>query len=162
MLLGVGMFAMPAGILASGFAQAVKSRDFVVSWNMVAGVPLFSKLEAKRIAEIVALLKPTLAMPGESIIRKGAVADRMFFISSGEVLVETPGQPVDLHAGDFFGEIALLEERPRTADVVAITSCQLLELEARDFEELLLSNPDLAADINRVAEARRAELTEQN
>lgn len=160
MLLGVGMFAMPAGILASGFAQAVKSRDFVVSWNMVASVPLFSRLEASRIAEIVALLKPRLAVPGESIIRKGAVADRMYFLSAGEVLVETPGKPIDLHAGDFFGEIALLDHSVRTADVVAVTSCQLLTLEGSDLEELLRSDAELAATIRRIAQSRRSELSE--
>ena len=41
MLMGVGMFAMPAGILASGFAQEIKSRDFVIEWRMVAKAPVF-------------------------------------------------------------------------------------------------------------------------
>jgi voltage-gated potassium channel len=157
-VLGVGMFAMPAGILASGFAQAVKRQEFVVSWNMVASVPLFSHLEAQRIAEIVALLKPRLAVPGEVIVQKGAPGNCMYFISSGQVQVNVPDRPVFLQAGDFFGEIALIEHRARTASVTTVTSCQLLILDEADLEELMISDDVLAADIKRIAEERRAEL----
>jgi voltage-gated potassium channel len=157
-VLGVGMFAMPAGILASGFAQAVKRQEFVVSWNMVASVPLFSHLEAQRIAEIVALLKPRVAVPGEVIVQKGAPGNCMYFISSGQVQVNLADRPVFLQAGDFFGEIALIEHGSRTASVTTVTSCQLLMLDELDFVELMESDEVLAADIKRIAEERRAEL----
>jgi voltage-gated potassium channel len=156
-LLGVGMFAMPAGILASGFAQAVRSRDFVVSWSMVAEVPLFSKLEAVRIAEIVSILRPRLAVPGEVIVRQGDEANCMYFITSGEVRVAlTPS--VLLGAGDFFGELALLSGDVRTTTVVADSSCQLLELTADDFRRMMDSNQDMGQAMHRIAEQRRAEL----
>ncbi|MBH64146.1 MAG: hypothetical protein CL569_17200 [Alphaproteobacteria bacterium] len=64
MLMGVGMFAMPAGILASGLAQEIKSRDFVIEWSMVAKVPVFGRLEAALIADIVSLLRPQIAIQG--------------------------------------------------------------------------------------------------
>ena len=156
-LLGVGMFAMPAGILASGFAQAVRSRDFVVSWSMVAEVPLFSKLEAVRIAEIVSILRPRVAVPGEVIVRQGDEANCMYFITSGEVRV-TLTPPVQLGAGDFFGELALLSGDVRTTTVVADSSCQLLELTVEDFRRMMDSNPDMGQAMQRIAEQRRAEL----
>ena len=156
--LGVGMFAMPAGILASGFAQAVKRQEFVVSWNMVASVPLFSHLEAQRIAEIVALLKPRVAVPGEIVVHKGAPGNCMYFISSGQVQVDLTGQPVFLQAGDFFGEIALIEHQTRSASVTTVTSCQLLILDEADLTELMEADDKLAADIKRISEERRAEL----
>jgi len=157
-ILGVGMFAMPAGILASGFAQALRSRDFVISWSMVASVPIFSRLDAARIGEIVELLRPQLAVPGEIIIHKDAPADCMYFISSGEVSVEMPDGQISLHAGDFFGELALIDHSSRTATVVASTTCQLLLLEEAELENLVALDEDLAAAIHHIADARRNNL----
>ena len=156
-LLGVGMFAMPAGILASGFAQAVRSRDFVVSWTMVASVPIFARLEASRIAEIVALLEPQNASPGEIIMREDEHADCMYFISSGEVSVETRGHTAQLGAGDFFGELALIDHVKRAATVTAETTCQLLILKEADLDQLIGLDDVLAAAIHRIADERRKE-----
>jgi len=105
-ILGLGMFALPAAILASGFAEEIRKRNFVVTWNLVAKVPLFSNLPAIRIAEIAAMLKPRAAERGESVVRKGERADCMYFLVNGEADVLVPPQPVRLHSGDFFGEIA--------------------------------------------------------
>ena len=156
-LLGVGMFAMPAGILASGFAQAVRSRDFVVSWTMVASVPIFARLEASRIAEIVALLEPQNASPGEVIMRKDELADCMYFISSGEVTVESAGHAIQLGAGDFFGELALIDHVRHAVTVRAETTCQLLILKESDLDQLIALDDVLAAAIHRIADERRAE-----
>ena len=156
-LLGVGMFAMPAGILASGFAQAVRSRDFIASWTMVAGVPIFAGLEAKRIAKIVELLEPQNAVPGEVIMRKDDPADCMYFISSGEISVETSKQDIALGAGDFFGELALIDDSKRAATVRANSTCQLLLLQKTDLAQLISLNETLAEAIHRTADERRRE-----
>lgn len=153
-ILGVGMFAMPAGILASGFAQAIKSRDFVVEWRMVAGVPIFSRLEAVFIADIVSLLQPQVAVPGETIIREGDTADCMYFIASGECEVLAVPRHAILAPGDFFGEIALLEHGRRHATVRARSTCQLLVLQGKDFDDLLERSEDLRRSFTRVAEER--------
>ena len=142
-VLGVGMFALPAGILASGFAEEIKRRDFVVSWNLVAEVPLFARLLAARIAEIAALLRPRLAESGETIIRRGEPGEFMLFIVSGEVEVNLQPTPVRLSAGEFFGEIALIEKVERSADVVARTQAQLLVLDRAGFDHFLGSEPDV-------------------
>jgi len=157
-MLGFGMFALPAGILASAFAQEVKRRDFVITWTMVAKVPLFAQLNAARIADIVDLLKPRIAVPGERLVRKDDLADAMYFILSGEVEVELAKGPVRLKAGDFFGEIALIARRRRTATVRAVSSCQFLELDASVFAHMLAEHPELQATVNEVAKQRLAEL----
>ncbi|MFS8087111.1 MAG: cyclic nucleotide-gated ion channel, partial [Acidobacteriota bacterium] len=122
-ILGLAMFALPAGILASGFAEEIRKRNFVVSWNLVAKVPLFADLPAMRIADIAAMLKARSAERGELIVRKGDKADCMYLIASGsaDVLLS---RPVRLVGGDFFGEMALLDDIRRTADVVATGFCQ--------------------------------------
>ena len=124
--------------------------------KLVAKVPFFASLEPARIAEIAKLLRPELVLPGEIVIRRGEVGDRMFFISNGSLEVDRGQTPIRLGSGDFFGEIALLTEKPRTADVKALGYCQLLTLLVRDFRRFIEQYPDLRAAITSVAEARLA------
>ena len=101
MVLGIGMFALPAGILATAFGTEIRKREFVVTWNMVASVPLFSQLNALRISEIVALLEMKVMPPRSTIVAKGDKADAMYFISVGEALVDVEPEPQPLKAGEF-------------------------------------------------------------
>ena len=157
-VMGVGIVAVPAGILASGFNQEIRKRDFAVTWTMVAKVSLFSGLDARRVAEIVELLHPRLAAPEEDIIRVGERGDAMYFIVAGEVAVERPdAKPVTLRTGQFFGEIALIDDRPRTATVRAVTTCQFLVLKVRDFQELVDTDAEVRAAVQRVAAERLGE-----
>ncbi|SME99266.1 voltage-gated potassium channel [Tistlia consotensis] len=155
MLLGIAMFAVPAGILATGFAEELKKRDFVVTWHTVARVPLFAGLDAGRIAAVARLLKPRVVPANQVIVRKGDPADAMFFLMEGEVEVEVEPQPVRLKAGDFFGEIALLRDLHRTATVTALRDCRLLALEVPDFRELTRQMPDLRRAVEAVAAQRQ-------
>jgi voltage-gated potassium channel len=155
MVVGIAMFAVPAGILATGFSNEIRKRDFVVTWHTVAKMPLFSHLEASRIAEITALLKRQVVPAKHIIVQKGEPADSMFFIMAGEVEVEVPN-PVRLGPGQYFGEIALLRDTVRTATVMARKECQLLALDAADFRRLLDAHPELKASIAEVAEQRIA------
>ncbi len=159
-ILGLGMFALPAGILASGFAEEIRKRNFVVTWNLVANVPLFATLPAARIAEIAAMLKPRACERTESVVRKGERADCMYFIVSGYADVVLPNGSIRLQAGDFFGEIALVIDTRRTADVVAATFLQLMLLPVADFRRLLAFYPDIRDKLDAVARERLAAQTE--
>ncbi len=162
MVLGVGMFALPAGILATGFADEIRKREFVVSWKLVAGVPIFASLDALRIAEIAHLLRPTMVPPRHAIVRRGEPADSMYFIATGEVEVDVHSEVRTLDAGDFFGEIALLKESERTATVTTVTECRLLYLDRYDFRRLLRDHPDLEETITQVMESRLDQLEAEN
>ncbi len=162
MVLGVGMFALPAGILATGFADEIRKREFVVSWKLVAGVPLFASLDALRIAEIAHLLHPTMVPPRHVIVSRGEPADSMYFIVTGEVEVDVHPEVHMLGDGDFFGEIALLKESERTATVTTVTECRLLYLDRYDFRRLLREHPDLQEIITRVMENRLVQLESEN
>ena len=153
-ILGVAMFAVPTGILATGFAIEIRKRDFVVTWQTVAKVPLFAGLDAARIAEIARLLKREVVPANYVIVRRGERADAMFFVMSGEAEVDIPPTPRRLGRGQYFGEIALLRDTVRTATVTAVSECQLLTLEAGDFRRLLDAHPDLKDELLRVAEQR--------
>ncbi len=154
MLLGIALFAIPAGLLASGFADEIKRREFIVTWKAVAGLPLFAHLNAANIAEIAALLKPQVVPAGTVIVRKEDRAEAMFFIMAGEVEVDIKPRPVVLGEGQHFGEVALLRHTRRTATVRSLSVCRLLSLGVAEFERLLEIHPDIREQINRVAMAR--------
>ena len=153
-LIGVAMFAVPAGILATGFAAELKRRDFVVTWHAVAKVPLFANLDATKIASIARLLKPQIVPERQVIIRRGERADAMFFVMEGEVEVEVAPIPVRLGKGQFFGEIALIKEGLRTATVTALSETRLLALDGSDFRRLIEQHPDVKAAIEAIADTR--------
>lgn len=156
MFIGIGMFAVPTGILVSSFSQEMKRKDFIVIWKLVAQVPYFSRLNALEIAAISDLLRLHTAMQGEVIFHRGEVADSMYFIVAGEMEVKLDKETVRLNGGDFFGEVSLLYRTSRTATVAAKTVTELLRLEARDFETLLESNQTLREKIISQAETRIA------
>ncbi len=155
-LLGLAMYALPSGIIASGFVQEVRKREFVVTWNMVAGVPYFKGLDAQAIARITEILEPRVLPARYTIVRRGEAANDMFFIVTGEVEVDVRPSPVRLGDGQFFGEIGLLKERLRQATVTTLVETRLLMLKERDFERLLEDHPDLRQQVTEVADKRLA------
>lgn len=154
MLFGIAMFAVPAGILATGFAAEIRKRDFVVTWQMVAKLPLFAHLDASRIAEIAGLLKRQIVPAQYVIVRRGETADSMYFILEGEVEVDIQPAPLRLRRGQYFGELALLNDTVRNATVTAVSDCQLLTLDAADFRRMLNAHPDLKKEITELAQKR--------
>jgi voltage-gated potassium channel len=159
-VMGLCMFAIPVGIIASAFIEAVRRREFVDTWNLVAKVPLFRTLDAARIAAVAGVLRARRAERGERLIRKGDQADSMYFIVSGEVEVDQEsGAPKgSLAAGDFFGEIALIADRERTATITALSPCKLLVLDKDDFESFMRSHPDLQKAVHEAARRRLQEI----
>ena len=156
MVFGLAMYALPIGILSSGFAREIARNEFVITWNMVAKVPLFARLEASEVAEIMKLLQSHRHPAGSIILRPGDPADSMYFISEGDVRVETRrGDVVVLNEGDHFGEMALIEKRRRKVAVVAQTDCLLMQLDAQDFEYLLATHAHVAEHMRKISELRK-------
>ena len=154
MVFGLGMFALPIAIIASGFSREAGRRDFVVTWSMVAQVPIFAQLDAVSVASIMSLLNSRSYEAGDKIVVAGTEARAMFFVTSGRVEVRADGEPVILGEGDFFGELALLEHRMREHTVVALTKCRLLVLEKDDLVQLCRQAPEIYQHIDSVAKAR--------
>lgn len=154
MTLGIAMFAVPAGIIATGFADELRKRDAMVTWRSVARVPLFSGLDANRVCEIAGMLEPGLVPAHSVIVRRGDTADAMFFVMEGEVEVELQPHPVRLGPGEFFGEMALVSGLRRNATVSSVTECRLLRLHVADFRRLAEANPEILDEIRKVAADR--------
>jgi monovalent cation:H+ antiporter, CPA1 family len=124
--------------------------------SMIARVPLFAGLDKAALGVLAKRLRAVVAMPDEKIVSVGAPSDAMYFIAAGEVTVKTRTGPVVLKEGDFFGEMGLLDRRPRNADVISDGYSHLLLLSRRDFERLLSRRPEVRAAIEAVAVQRSA------
>jgi voltage-gated potassium channel len=151
MVMGLGILALPVGIVANGFMNSIHQREFIVTFGMLARVPLFKDLDARLLAEIMAVLRSQSIPRGTIISVKGAPAHAMYFILSGEVEVELPNRRVSFGPGDFFGELALLHETHRRATIVATSTCRLLALSAEDFSTLTHKHPSLRQHIAEAA-----------
>ena len=154
MLAGVMMLALPIGIVSKAFADEIHRREFVVTWGMLARVPLFASLSAAEIAEVMGYLHAQTAPTGALIVRRGDPAGHMYFIASGQVEIESSHGPVKLGEGQFFGEMGLLQRSRRNATVRALEATKLLVLDARDLHSLMERNKDIAEHIEAVARSR--------
>ena len=121
--------ALPIGIIATAFADQIHRRDFIVTWGMIARVPLFAELDAGEISDIMELLRARVAEAGEVIVREGDPAHSMYFIAAGEVEVALKKKHLRLGVGQFFGEVAVLRaraaRRPRQRLRAAICWCSM-------------------------------------
>jgi voltage-gated potassium channel len=156
MVSGIIVFALWAGILATGFAEETRRREFLRTWDLVAKVPFFHDIGATVIADVARLLRPREFPARAVIVRRGQPGDCMYFVASGEVEVQLQPRQVLLGPGAFFGEVALLTGGPRNATIIATKSCTLLTLDILDFRELLGRQPDLARIIHEEAKRRLA------
>jgi voltage-gated potassium channel len=157
MICGLGVFGLWTGILATGFAAETRRDNFLKTWESVSKVPFFAALGPAAIADVTHMLR-TMDLPARTmIIRKGQAGDCMYFIASGEVEVDLPGKKVRLGEGAFFGEMALLGNNSRSANITTTRVSRLLVLDLVDFRLLMARHPDLAETIDAEATRRALE-----
>jgi voltage-gated potassium channel len=157
MISGLGVFGLWTGILATGFAAETRRDNFLKTWESVSKVPFFAALGPAAIADVTNMLR-TMDLPARTmIIRKGQQGDCMYFIAAGEVEVDLPGgKKVPLGEGAFFGEMALLGNTTRSANITTTRVSRLLVLDLVDFRLLMARHPELGQTID--AEAKRRAL----
>lgn len=156
MIFGLGLFALPIGIIATAFVNEIHRRDFVVTWGMVARVPLFSALDAHSISEIMNIMRTRMVQPGTVIAARGDEAEGMHFIANGEVHIKLPRRVLTLGPGDFFGEMTLLKKVQRLGTVTAASRCHLMMIDSADFDALMRRNDELRERITQIADERLA------
>src|SRR5882724_6175336 len=157
MICGLGVFGLWTGILATGFAAETRRDNFLKTWNAVSNVPFFAALGPSAIADVTHMLR-TMDLPARTmIIRKGQHGDCMYFIADGEVEVDLPGKKVALGEGAFFGEMALLGNNLRSANITTTRLSRLLVLDLVGFRLLMARHPDLAETIDVEAKRRALE-----
>ena len=157
MICGIATFGLSTGILATGFAVETRRRNFIQTWDLVSKVPFFQSLDPSGITEITHMLRRLEVPERTAIIRRGKAGDCMYFIAGGEVQVDIKPTPVRLGAGTFFGELALLGDFVRTANVTTTMPSTLLILDLADFRALTAHHPDLKRAIDAEGQRRMSE-----
>tara|TARA_Y100000590_G_scaffold440538_1_gene566052 strand:+ start:601 stop:1638 length:1038 start_codon:yes stop_codon:yes gene_type:complete len=146
MFVGIGMFALPAAILASAYYEEIQKRNFFISYEAIASIPLFKDLPMGAIGKINDKLDVRLFNKNDIVFEEGDDADSMFIIDQGEVQVLLD-DPVVLGPGSFFGEMALIASSPRNATIAVTQDSKLLELKQSDLEELFEEHEALFKEI---------------
>ena len=124
--------------------------------ELLEAFPVFAGLTEAQRSKIARKLRTRVFAVGAFVFRRGDPGDGMYFIASGAVEVRLEGEALRLGRGDFFGEMALLDDAPRSADLRSISYSHLLFLSAGDFEVFCREWPDLRRRMEEVAESRRA------
>lgn len=118
-------------------------------------VPLFQSLPEDELHGFVPLVRERHYAKGAVILSQGDVGEALFLIGSGQVkvtMIAEDGREVILSVlktGDFFGEMALVDDEPRSAHVVAMADTMLLQLRRDDFRARLRSSPEVAIALLR-------------
>ena len=128
-------------------------------FRLLSGVSLFAPLPVATLEKLAARLIPVSAPAGTHIVEQNDVGDLFFLIRSGTVRVLRDGRPIAKQgAGDYFGEIALLRDIPRTATCVAATDVELLVLERSVFVSAVTGHIRTTATADDVMKKRMGDL----
>jgi len=125
--------------------------------RILASVPIFAPLPGGSLEHLAARLVPLRVEPWTVIVREGDAGDRFYIVAEGEIEVRQDRTLVsELQAGDYFGEIALMRDVPRTATVIARTPVVLYALDREDFLAAVTGHPQSAEAAETVVSARLA------
>jgi MFS family permease len=124
--------------------------------ELLEEVPMFVPLSIAAKERLAASLVPLFVRPGELVIRAGDAGDRFYIVDDGELDIDAGGLHSTVRRADYFGEIALLRDIPRTASVAAIVDSHLFALQRDDFLAAVTGHSVAHATGQAVAEARLA------
>jgi MFS family permease len=122
--------------------------------KLIERVPMFAPLSVAAKERVAANLVPLSVQAGELVIRAGDTGDRFYIVGDGELDIDVKGRHTTAHEADYFGEIALLRDVPRTATVKAIVDTELYALQRDDFLAAVTGHAAAHAAGEAVAEER--------
>jgi len=133
--------------------------------ELLQKVPFFAEISAESFDLIASRMHSHSVHAQENIIKQGERGDSLFLIVRGVVRVshEENGHSQDLatlKAGDFFGEMALLNDEPRMASVNAVTTCSLYVLQRKDLLHVMETNPSIREALQQAAKQRAKNLAQ--
>lgn len=125
-------------------------------------VDLFSRIPGEDLAQIAGIAQEVNFEKGELIIQEGEVGDSMYLIIEGEVMVHRLTQELTrLGEKESFGEMALLDNEPRSATVTAVSDVTCLKIEREEFYELMSEKIEIAHGIIHILTQRLREANEK-
>jgi CRP-like cAMP-binding protein len=147
-----GLSSAGRGLAAPGGASRASKVE------LLEKVSFFSECSKRELAQIADRTTEVHVPSGTAVVEQGEPGDRFYVLAEGLAWVAVDGKKVaSIHPGSFFGEMALLDQGPRSATVTAELPSRLLVLDARSFANLIKENPSVALKIMRgLAERLRA------
>ncbi len=125
-------------------------------------VDLFSRIPGEDLAQIAGIAQEVSFEKGELIIQEGEVGDSMYLIIDGQVMVHRLTQELTrLGEKESFGEMALLDNEPRSATVTAVSDVTCLKIEREEFYELMSEKIEIAHGIIHILTHRLREANEK-
>ena len=121
-------------------------------------IPFFAGLSDEDLDGVRTVGTSVSFAPGETIVREGETGDAMFVVLSGSAEVDVGGRYHTLGPGDFFGEMALVAARRRTATVKAAADVRAMRIPADGFHAFLLAHPAIAVAMLRAVVERLGEV----
>jgi len=113
--------------------------------SLLGSVPFFSGLDQKKRSSIASQGKELAYRAGETIVEDGSKGVGFYLVLEGKAEVRKKGKVLaTLGKGQFFGEMSLIDEQPRSADVVAVSPTRCWALTSWAFEPIMKANPDIA------------------
>ncbi len=134
---------------------------------LLRGHPLFGAIAPELLERLSSYATTRAVHRGDTIFAKGDPGNSLYAVCAGTVKISVPsadGKDAVFNLvgeGEIFGEIALLDGRPRTADATAMADCELMVIERRDFLDLVRSQPEIALKLMEVLCARLRHTSEQ-
>jgi CRP-like cAMP-binding protein len=123
---------------------------------MIDRVPMFAPLSLAAKEQLATTLVPLSVAAGETVIHANDAGETFYIVSEGEFEIRAGDARVAAHAGDHFGEIALLRDVPRTATVTAVVDSQVYELKRNDFLAAVTGHSHVRAAGEDIAAERLA------
>src|SRR6266581_3383103 len=130
--------------------------------ELLARVPLFEGLSKKQLSRVSSLMTSLELPSGKVLARQGEAGHEFVILLEGEAEVARDGKVIAVRGpGDYIGEIALLDNQPRTATVTAKTDVAAEVLNRAEFSSLLADAPELSSKLMATLARRLAELESQ-
>ena len=131
-------------------APSAESNSPQITIDELRGFERFAPYSNEDLALLISFCELVTAAKGDLIIKKGDLSDSMFLVLSGQVRARLRVGGIDtslgtMEPGELFGEVAMLSQTARSADVLAEKSSRLLRLSAERFQEMITNHPQLAA-----------------
>jgi CRP-like cAMP-binding protein len=143
------IISIDLGNQIQAIGEAFVADDMSLLRSTLKRVDFFYSLNFAQLDELINALKQTTIKKGTEILKQGDMGDKFFIIASGEVSVHIKKglggtkKVAVLGDGDFFGEMALISDLPRTATVIAEKTSEMFVMYKRDFRKILMANPKI-------------------
>ncbi len=141
MVTGLVLFALPVGIIATGFVNGLHKREFTITWSMVKRQPLFEDFDMEATRQILDTMGASVVQDHTRITVAGQSANMFYLVISGRAHAEDETGSWDIEAGDIIGEEALNDSATYTRTVSARTEMRMMVLLGEDLRRLSRKYP---------------------